>query len=126
MCRLRNHSRSRRLGGRSIVGDAHPTVTSTPAAGLASRLIVGTPTPFHMPIDSASGGQRSMHRAHRTHRSSSSSSAVPPATPNNEALLRCSVCAAHSKEQLSSIIDKITMIAYEAGYLEPPARVAVS
>ena len=52
--------------------------------------------------------------------------AVPPATPNNEALLRCSVCAAHSKEQLSSIVDKITMIAYDTGYLEAPARVAVS
>ena len=52
--------------------------------------------------------------------------ALPPATPSNEALLRCSVCAAHSKEQLSSIIDKVTLIAYEAGVLEPPAKVAVS
>ena len=52
--------------------------------------------------------------------------AVPPATPNNEALLRCSVCASHTKEQLSTIIDRLTMIAYDAGLLEPPARVAVS
>ena len=40
--------------------------------------MVGTPTPFHMPIDSAFGGQRSMQSAQRTQRSSSSSSAVPP------------------------------------------------
>jgi len=52
--------------------------------------------------------------------------ALPPATPGNEALLRCSVCAAHTKEQLSSIVDKLTVIAYESGLLEPPARVAVS
>ena len=52
--------------------------------------------------------------------------ALPPATPANEALLRCSVCAAHSKEQLSGIIDKLTVIAYETGLLEAPARAAVS
>ncbi|MEZ5935786.1 MAG: aminotransferase class I/II-fold pyridoxal phosphate-dependent enzyme [Alphaproteobacteria bacterium] len=52
--------------------------------------------------------------------------ALPPATPANEALLRCSVCAAHTKEQLSTIVDKLTGIAYEAGLLEAPARVAVS
>jgi len=52
--------------------------------------------------------------------------ALPPATPGNEALLRCSVCAAHTKEQLSTIIDKLTGIAYEAGLFEAPARVAVS
>lgn len=50
--------------------------------------------------------------------------ALPPATPANEALLRCSVCAAHTKEQLSQIIDKLTGIAYETGLLEAPARVA--
>ncbi|NJM91888.1 MAG: aminotransferase class I/II-fold pyridoxal phosphate-dependent enzyme [Rhodospirillaceae bacterium] len=52
--------------------------------------------------------------------------ALPPATPANEALLRCSVCAAHTKEQLSTIIDKLTGIAYDTGLLEAPARVAVS
>jgi 8-amino-7-oxononanoate synthase len=51
--------------------------------------------------------------------------ALPPATPSNEALLRCSVCAAHSKEQLSLIIDKLTVIGYETGLLEAPAKVAV-
>ncbi|MGI9503704.1 MAG: aminotransferase class I/II-fold pyridoxal phosphate-dependent enzyme, partial [Geminicoccaceae bacterium] len=50
--------------------------------------------------------------------------ALPPATPGNEALLRCSVCAAHTKEQLSTIIDTLTGIAYETGLLEAPARVA--
>lgn len=52
--------------------------------------------------------------------------ALPPATPSNESLLRCSVCAAHTKEQLSSIIDKLTVIAYQSGLLEAPARAAVS
>jgi 8-amino-7-oxononanoate synthase len=50
--------------------------------------------------------------------------ALPPATPSNEALLRCSVCAAHTKEQLSTIIDTLTGIAYETGLLEAPARAA--
>jgi 8-amino-7-oxononanoate synthase len=52
--------------------------------------------------------------------------ALPPATPGNEALLRCSVCAAHSKEQLSLIVERITEVAYETGVIEPPAKVAVS
>ncbi len=52
--------------------------------------------------------------------------ALPPATPANEALLRCSVCAAHSKEQLSTIVDKLTVIAYDSGLLEAPAKVAAS
>ncbi len=52
--------------------------------------------------------------------------ALPPATPANEALLRCSVCAAHSRDQLSTIIDKVTGIAYETGLLEAPVKVAVS
>ena len=50
--------------------------------------------------------------------------ALPPATPANEALLRCSVCAAHSKSQLSTIIDKVTGIAYETGLLQAPAQAA--
>ena len=51
--------------------------------------------------------------------------ALPPATPNNAALLRCSVCAAHSRQQLETIIDTLTEIAYDVGLLEQPARVAV-
>ena len=56
----------------------------------------------------------------------SSRNVTAAATPANESLLRCSVCAAHTKEQLSSVIDKLTVIAYETGLLEAPARVAVS
>jgi 8-amino-7-oxononanoate synthase len=51
--------------------------------------------------------------------------ALPPATPSGEALLRCSVCAAHSTEQLLHMVDVLTDVAYDAGLLEPPARVAV-
>jgi 8-amino-7-oxononanoate synthase len=51
--------------------------------------------------------------------------ALPPATPNGASLLRCSVCAAHSRKQLETIIETLTDIAYDNGVLEPPARVAV-
>src|SRR5215467_6358287 len=51
--------------------------------------------------------------------------ALPPATPNGACLLRCSVCAAHSKKQLETIIELLTDIAYSNGALQPPARAAV-
>jgi len=51
--------------------------------------------------------------------------ALPPATPTGEALLRCSVCAAHTTEQLRTIVDVLTDVAYDAGLLAPPARAAV-
>lgn len=51
--------------------------------------------------------------------------ALPPATPNNAALLRCSVCAGHSRKQLHTIIDTLTEIAFNTGLLEQPARLAV-
>ena len=51
--------------------------------------------------------------------------ALPPATPNGASLLRCSVCAAHTRKQLETIVQTLTDIAYENGVLEPPARVAV-
>lgn len=51
--------------------------------------------------------------------------ALPPATPNGASLLRCSVCAAHTRKQLDTIIQTLTDIAYDNGVLEPPARVAV-
>jgi 8-amino-7-oxononanoate synthase len=51
--------------------------------------------------------------------------ALPPATPTGEALLRCSVCAAHTTDQLGTIVDVLTDVAYDAGLLAPPARVAV-
>ena len=49
--------------------------------------------------------------------------ALPPATPNGTALLRCSVCAAHTRDQLLTIVDVLTEEAYRAGALVPPARV---
>lgn len=51
--------------------------------------------------------------------------ALPPATPSGEALLRCSVCAAHTTEQLRTIVELLTDVAYDAGLLAPPARLAV-
>lgn len=50
--------------------------------------------------------------------------ALPPATPNGAALLRCSVCAAHSRHQLERVIDAITEVAFQVGYLTEPARAA--
>ena len=52
--------------------------------------------------------------------------ALPPATPNGTALLRCSVCAAHTRQQLESIIEILTEIAYDNGLLAPLPRVAVA
>jgi 8-amino-7-oxononanoate synthase len=52
--------------------------------------------------------------------------ALPPATPSGEPLLRCSVCAAHTTEQLRHMVDVLTGIAYDAGLLEPPVRAAAS
>jgi 8-amino-7-oxononanoate synthase len=50
--------------------------------------------------------------------------ALPPATPSGEPLLRCSVCAAHTTEQLRHMADVLTDVAYDAGLLEPPVRAA--
>ncbi len=52
--------------------------------------------------------------------------ALPPATPAGTALLRCSVCAAHSREQLETVIDTLTEVAYETGVLREPSRAAVA
>jgi len=51
--------------------------------------------------------------------------ALPPATPNGTALLRCSVCAAHSRHQLERVIHSLTEVAYRIGVLTVPARAAV-
>ncbi|HEY7689482.1 MAG TPA: aminotransferase class I/II-fold pyridoxal phosphate-dependent enzyme [Dongiaceae bacterium] len=50
--------------------------------------------------------------------------ALPPATPNGTALLRCSVCAAHTKAQLDSVVAKLTDVAYGAGVLSAPEKMA--
>jgi 8-amino-7-oxononanoate synthase len=47
------------------------------------------------------------------------------ATPNGVSLLRCSVCAAHSREQLERILDVFQAIGTELGLLEEP-RLAVA
>ncbi len=52
--------------------------------------------------------------------------ALPPATPAGTALLRCSVCAAHSREQLETVIDTLTEVAYETGVLREPSRADVA
>lgn len=51
--------------------------------------------------------------------------AIPPATPNGVSLLRCSVSAAHTKEQLEFMIEVMTGIGRQMGVLPAPsARVA--
>jgi 8-amino-7-oxononanoate synthase len=50
--------------------------------------------------------------------------ALPPATPNGTALLRCSVCAAHTKAQLDSVVAKLTDVAYNVGLLGEPEKIA--
>jgi 8-amino-7-oxononanoate synthase len=44
--------------------------------------------------------------------------AVPPATPNGVSLLRCSVCALHTKEQLEHMIEVMTGIGRQLGVLD--------
>ena len=54
--------------------------------------------------------------------------AVPPATPNGVSLLRCSLCAVHTKEQLDHMVEVMTGIGRQFGVLPnqprcaPPAR----
>lgn len=52
--------------------------------------------------------------------------ALPPATPAGTALLRCSVCAAHTREQLETIVQTLTEVAYGNGLLSRPRRAAVA
>ena len=50
--------------------------------------------------------------------------AVPPATPNGVSLLRCSLCAVHTSDQLEHMIEVMTGIGRQMGVLsEPPLRV---
>ena len=48
--------------------------------------------------------------------------AVPPATPNGVSLLRCSLCAVHTKEQLEHMIEVMTGIGRQMGVLAPKLR----
>ncbi len=52
--------------------------------------------------------------------------ALPPATPAGTALLRCSVCAAHSRAQLETVIETLTEVAYATGVLQEQSRAAVA
>jgi len=45
---------------------------------------------------------------------------------NGTALLRCSVCAAHSRRQLETIVETLTGIGYRCGLLGVPAEAAVA
>ena len=49
--------------------------------------------------------------------------AVPPATPNGVSLLRCSLCAVHTKEQLDHMIEVMTGIGRQMGVLQPKLKV---
>jgi 8-amino-7-oxononanoate synthase len=51
---------------------------------------------------------------------------LPPATPNNSALLRCSVCAAHSSEQIAAVADKLTNIAHRLGAIGQSSRMVAA
>jgi 8-amino-7-oxononanoate synthase len=52
--------------------------------------------------------------------------AVPPATPNSVSLLRCSLCAVHTREQLEHMVEVMTGIGRQMGLLPPPQRRAAS
>lgn len=49
--------------------------------------------------------------------------AVPPATPNGVSLLRCSLCAVHTREQLQHMIEVMTGIGRQMGVIGPQLKV---
>lgn len=53
--------------------------------------------------------------------------ALPPATPQNFTLLRCSLCAAHTRDQIDSIIEIFAGVAESLGVLpeQPETKVAL-
>ncbi|RMD61316.1 MAG: pyridoxal phosphate-dependent aminotransferase family protein [Alphaproteobacteria bacterium] len=48
--------------------------------------------------------------------------ALPPATPTGTPLLRCSVCADHSRDELETIVEVLRAIAQSHGVIGAPAR----
>lgn len=50
--------------------------------------------------------------------------AAPPATPNGLNLLRCSVCAAHTPEQIATVLERFGEIAKANGISETPRAAA--
>lgn len=51
--------------------------------------------------------------------------AVPPATPNGVSLLRCSVCAAHTPEQLQHMVEVMTGIGRQLGVISGAPKLRV-
>ncbi len=52
--------------------------------------------------------------------------AVPPATPNGVSLLRCSLCAVHTRDQLEHMIEVMTGIGRQMGVIGAPAKRAAA
>ena len=52
--------------------------------------------------------------------------ALPPATPNGLALLRCSLCAAHSPEQVDTLIQRFGDAAEKVGLISEKPAVAIA
>jgi 8-amino-7-oxononanoate synthase len=52
--------------------------------------------------------------------------ALPPATPYGYSLLRASLCAAHTEEQLDEVIAIFAEVATSLGLIETPRKRAVS
>lgn len=52
--------------------------------------------------------------------------AVPPATPNGVSILRCSLCAAHSRDQLEHVIEVMAGIGRQMGVIGTPAKRAAA
>jgi 8-amino-7-oxononanoate synthase len=51
--------------------------------------------------------------------------AVPPATPNSVSLLRCSICAVHTKQQLEHMIEVMTGIGLKMGIISGTPKLRV-
>jgi 8-amino-7-oxononanoate synthase len=51
--------------------------------------------------------------------------ALPPATPSGTALLRCSVCAAHSSQQLNEVAAILTEVGRQLGIIPADAGAAL-
>jgi 8-amino-7-oxononanoate synthase len=51
--------------------------------------------------------------------------AVPPATPNGVSLLRCSICAVHTKQQLERMIEVMTGIGLQMGVISGAPKLRV-
>ena len=51
--------------------------------------------------------------------------AVPPATPNGVSLLRCSICAVHTRQQLEHMIEVMTGIGRQMGIISGTPKLRV-